>query len=48
LKKILAHADSDAWTVRAAKTAEEAMEMLKVGFDYVTEFEGLKLSRKRN
>jgi integrase len=40
--------ENDAWTVRAAKTAEEAMELLKVGFDYVTEFEGLKLFRKRN
>jgi len=40
--------ENDAWTVRVAKTAEEAMELLKVGFDYVTEFEGLKLFRRRN
>jgi integrase len=39
---------NDGWTVRAAKTAEEAMELLKVGFDYVTDFEGVKLFRKRN
>jgi dihydropteroate synthase len=40
--------ESDVWTVRAAKTVEEAMELLKVGFDYITDFEGLKLFRKRN
>jgi hypothetical protein len=39
---------NDDWTVRAAKTAEEAMDLLKVGFDYVTDFEGLKIFRKRN
>jgi hypothetical protein len=39
---------NDDWTVRAAKTAEEAMELLKVGFDYVTDFDGVKLFRKRN
>jgi len=40
--------ENNAWTVRVSKTAEEAIELLKVGFDYVTEFEGLKLFRKRN
>ena len=38
----------DAWTVRATKTAEEVMELLKVGFDYINEFEGLNLFRNRN
>ena len=40
--------ENDDWTVRAAKTAEEAMELLKVGFDYVTDVDGIKLFRKRN
>jgi len=39
---------NDGWTVRAAKTAEEAMELLTVGFDYVTDHDGVKLFRKRN
>jgi hypothetical protein len=32
---------SEDWTARGAKTAEEAMEQLKVGFDYVTDFDGV-------
>jgi hypothetical protein len=39
---------SDVFTVRVAKKAEEAKELLKVGFDYITEFEWLRLFRKRN
>jgi hypothetical protein len=39
---------SDVFTVRVAKKAEEAKELLKVGFDYITEFECLRLFRKRN
>lgn len=39
--------DNDEWTVRAVKTVEEASELVKVGFEYVTEIEGFKLFRKR-
>ena len=47
-KIIYQKSGNDDWTVRAAKTAEEAMELLKVGFDYITDFGGIKLFRKRN
>jgi len=40
--------ENDDWTVRAAKTADEATELLKVGFDYVTEIEDINHFRKRN
>ena len=36
------------WTVRVAKAPEEATELLKVDFDFVTEVDSLKLFRKRN
>jgi hypothetical protein len=35
------------FTVRTAKTLEEAKQLLEVGFEYVTEVEGVKLFRKR-
>jgi integrase len=35
------------WTVKAAKTVEEASELVSVGFEYVTEVEGFKLFKKR-
>lgn len=47
-KIIYQASENDGWTVRSAKTAEEGMELLKVGFDYVTDFDGIKLFRKRN
>ena len=40
--------ENDDWTLRAAKTAEEAMDFLKVGFEYVTNIDGVNLLRKRN
>jgi integrase len=39
--------DKNEWTVRAAKTVEEASELVSVGFEYVTEVEGFKLFKKR-
>ena len=38
---------NDEFTVRTAKTVEEAKKLLEVGFEYVTEVEGVKLFRKR-
>ncbi|MDH5391186.1 MAG: site-specific integrase [Candidatus Bathyarchaeota archaeon] len=35
------------FTVRTAKTLEEAKQLLEVGFEYVTEVESVKLFRKR-
>jgi len=40
--------ENDDWTVRAAKTVEEAMDLLKVGFEYVTNIAGVNLFRKCN
>jgi integrase len=38
---------SEDYTVKVASTVEEACKLLEVGFEYVTEFEGKKLFRKR-
>lgn len=38
--------DKDEWLVKAAKTVDEASELISVGFEYVTEVEGFKLFRK--
>jgi len=35
------------YTVKVAATVEEACKLLEVGFEYVTEFDGEKLFRKR-
>ena len=35
------------WTVRAAKTIEEATELMNVGFEYTEVVDGVKLFRKR-
>ncbi len=35
------------YTVKVASTVEEACKLLEVGFEYVTEFDGKKLFRKR-
>jgi hypothetical protein len=37
----------DEWVVKAAKTVQEATDLIGVGFEYVTEVEGYKLFRKR-
>lgn len=40
--------NKDEWTVRAARTVEEATELMKVGFEYNgVEYDGVKLFRKR-
>jgi integrase len=38
---------SDEYHVRAAKTIDEAKELLEVGFEYVTDMDDIKLFRKR-
>jgi hypothetical protein len=38
---------SDEYTVKVAETLEEATKLLEVGFQYVTEMDGIKLFRKR-
>jgi len=35
------------WSGKGAKDVDEAKELVKTGFDYVTDIEGMKLFRKR-
>ena len=39
--------DPEEFTCRAAKTLDEAKELIEVGFDYVTDMDDMKLFRKR-
>lgn len=39
-------AEEKEYTVKTAKTVEEAIELIKHGYEYVTEMEGIKLYRK--
>ena len=39
--------DSDEWNVKGVTTAEEAMNLMAVGFEFVAEMDGLKVLRKR-
>jgi integrase len=39
--------DKDEWIAKTAKTVEEACDLIKVGFEYVMDIDGLKLFRKR-
>ena len=41
------HSGKDEWNVKAAKTVQEATDLISVGFEYVTDVEELKLFRKR-
>ncbi|MEM2263430.1 MAG: hypothetical protein QW160_04330 [Candidatus Bathyarchaeia archaeon] len=38
---------NDEFHVRTAKTVEEACRLIEVGFEYVTEIDGIKILRKR-
>ncbi len=38
---------NDEFHVKVAKSVQEAKQLLEVGFEYVTEMEGVKLFRKR-
>jgi len=39
--------DNDEWIVKVAKTIDEAIELIKVGFEYHVEIDGFKLFGKR-
>jgi hypothetical protein len=39
--------ESDDYVCKAAKTVEEARQLVEEGFDYVTEIDDVKLFRKR-
>lgn len=39
--------ESDDWVCKVASSLEEAVELIEAGFEYVTEYEGKKIFRKR-
>jgi hypothetical protein len=39
--------NKDDFTSRIAKTVEEATDLIEVGFEYVTEIDGVRLFRRR-
>jgi hypothetical protein len=39
--------EEDEYTCKAAKNMTEASQMIKHGFEYITEIHGMKLFRKR-
>ena len=48
LEKILYQtSDKDEWVAKTAKTVEDACDLVKLGFEYITDVDGLKLFRKR-
>lgn len=44
---LVAFEQSDEYTSSVAKTVEEAQKLIEIGFEYVTEFDGVKIFRKR-
>jgi hypothetical protein len=39
--------ESDDWVCKVASSLEEAVELIEAGFEFVTEYEGKKIFRKR-
>jgi len=39
--------EDDAWVVKVASSIEEFTELLEAGFEYVSDYEGRKVLRKR-
>lgn len=46
-RTLFASSANDEFHVKVAKTLDEACELLKVGFEYVTDMEAVKIFRKR-
>jgi len=47
LERAILRRTNDWLIVKVAKTLQEAFNLVEVGFDYVTETDGCKISRKR-
>lgn len=47
LKEVFGFEFNDQYEVKLASTVEEAVKLVEVGFEYVTEMDGKKLFRKR-
>jgi len=47
LENAIFQTQNDEFTVRVAKTLDEACQLLEVGFEYVTDMDGAKLFRRR-
>jgi len=46
-EEVMVTAKSDEYIVKTAMTVAEATKLLEVGFEYITEVEGVKMFRKR-
>ncbi len=47
LERALFHSTNDNFICKVAKSADEATELIELGFEYVNEINGLHLYRKR-
>jgi len=47
MEKVFFGESTEEYTVKIASSVEEACKLLEVGFEFVTEFDGKKLFRKR-
>jgi len=47
MEQALFSGNSNEYHVKAVSTVDEAMKLVEVGFEYVTEIDGMKLFRKR-
>ena len=47
LERALFHNAEDEYYVKVAQTLDEAIKLLEVGFEYVTDMDGAKLLKKR-
>jgi hypothetical protein len=47
LEEAIFQRDSEEYVCKVAKNLDEAKELIELGFEYVTEMDGVKLFRKR-
>jgi len=47
LEEAIFQRDSEEYICKVAKNLDEAKELIELGFEYVTEMDGVKLFRKR-
>lgn len=47
LEEAIYRSQSDEFICKVAETVEEAKELIEAGFEYVCDFDGVKLFRKR-
>jgi len=47
LEEAIFKKDNDEYVCKVAKNVDEAKELIELGFEYVTDMDGIKLFRKR-